>query len=195
MGWLDRLLGRQAARSTTRKTSADNPYVVRDPRLALMNLVGAEAQSLVDADATAIARHFASCVQPGSEVPQCDVLALYCRLDSNGRIAPSGRIVQRVIQDSQAPIILIAWPNPNEHYIAASKAGSFRFANVVMTLDRNGSAFSRFFEQLFRKMAAGTTMPLAWVELVPQAPGPWQKDVPSTIFVCGAGHIAFAPPG
>ena len=65
-------------------------------------------------------------------------------------------------------------------------------ANVVITLSRNGEHFGRFFRELFGQMFAGTSMPMAFVDIAPQ--GPVQpKDIPGTIALMEAGHIAFGP--
>lgn len=76
-------------------------------------------------------------------------------------------------------------------YIAANKREGNGRANLVMTLERKGATFAQFFYDLFSKMFAGTTMPMAWVQLAPQIPGANHENVPSTIFAAEVSHIVF----
>jgi hypothetical protein len=60
-----------------------------------------------------------------------------------------------------------------------------------MTLKHNGPAFTTFFTELFRKMFAGRSMLLAWVELAPQIPGETHDNCPETIFAAEVSHVVF----
>jgi hypothetical protein len=60
-----------------------------------------------------------------------------------------------------------------------------------MTLSRRGGAFPAFFARLFTDMKRGVSMPVAWIKLAPQGPVKEQENLPSTIFACEAGQIAF----
>jgi len=40
-------------------------------------------------------------------------------------------------------------------------------------------------------MKRGVSMPVAWINLAPQGPVKEQENLPSTIFACEAGQIAF----
>jgi hypothetical protein len=62
--------------------------------------------------------------------------------------------------------------------------------NLVIVINRNGQAFSRFFKSLFEDMWAGIPMPLAWVKLAPQGPNQ-RADIPGSICVMEAGQVVF----
>lgn len=62
-------------------------------------------------------------------------------------------------------------------------------ANLVITLQRNGETFPRFFRELFTRMKKGQTMPMAWVRIVPQGPSSKRDDCPGTIFLMEAGPL------
>ena len=87
-----------------------------------------------------------------------------------------------------------AWhvSNSAQAYAEAGKDVGFGRANLVMTLDRKGDSFGRFFQVLFQDMFAGTSMPMAWVKLAPQrGPKSGGKNTPWTIFACELGQLAF----
>lgn len=69
----------------------------------------------------------------------------------------------------------------------AVNAGTAKI-NLVMTLDRKGELFVRFFTSLFGFMLKGMTMPEAWVELAPQNPD-GVPETPETIFSAGYGSL------
>jgi len=130
-------------------------------------------------------------------LPKCDVLFLYCALEASGIVAGSSRNFRDLIKSAGAHIAVIAsdiqpalLSNPKfKRELSARRDWS---ANVVLTLNRNGEQFGRFFHQLFSLMSAGITMPMAWVQLAPQGPQQ-RRDIPGTICLMEAGHIAFGP--
>jgi hypothetical protein len=197
MNWLRRILGGSSIRvadthSGLRPTSLSNPLVIRGPRLGLLNLLGASAAALVAQDRAALSSLFVSVEEGVDTPPPCDVLLLYCSVGNDGRISGSARGLRDLIHSARAPIAIIASPNDPDAYMAASKRDGRCYANLVMTLDRKGGAFAEFFTKLFGSMLNGTTMPMAWVTIAPQIPGEKHAGCPESIFVCEAGHIAFA---
>lgn len=191
MNWLDRFF-RKKPQGTMIVTTARNPYVVRAPAIAFLNLAGADAYPLLAEDRAAFSGHFAKCVVTEEAVPVCDVIVLYCQIDHTGKIRGCDLTLNQIARASRAVVVVVAFENSIESYIAAGHKVGEGSANVVMTLERNGDAFPHFFDQLFAKMAAGITMPMAWVDLAPQTPGMAQDDVPGTICAMEAGHIIFA---
>jgi hypothetical protein len=193
MGWLKRLFSSSddVQRVTTRKTTLSHPLVIFSPRLGIWNLLGPAATPTVDEDRAALAPLFATTEESSEFPPPCDVLLVYSRIEPDGRVAGSTETLRESIWRAQACIAVIAVENPPESYIAASKLPGRGRANLVMTVERNGSAFPAFFSRLFGAMKNGKTMPVAWVELAPQIPGRDHLDCPGTIFACEAGHIAF----
>ncbi len=124
-----------------------------------------------------------------------DVVHLFCDVTSHGNITDvQGRetAVTSLIQscsDSDVKLLWLASENKPEGYIKGFKAAQ-KPLNLVLTLDRKGSRFSNFLENLLRKMSAGETMPVAWVSLSPQnSNDPRNQDGPACIFAAGRGGV------
>jgi hypothetical protein len=166
---------------------------IQSPRIAFLNLKGTAGEQILAEDKSALASMF-STVQESSTTPPptCDVLFIYCDIDSNGRIACTTAGLREIIRDSGARVVVVASENDGDNYMASADKNGFGHANVVLTLNRSGPVFPTFFSRLFRDMMNGTTMPMAWVKLAPQIPGHDHPDCPGTIFSAGAGQIAFA---
>jgi hypothetical protein len=119
------------------------------------------------------------------------VLFVYCNFDASGRLVGFPFSVRDLSQGAGAHVAVIAsdvspalMSNPE-----FDKKNGWP-VNLVITLNRNGEHFGRFFQRLFSLMLAGKSMLMAWVELAPQ--GPHQPhDIPGTICVADAGHVAF----
>jgi hypothetical protein len=80
-------------------------------------------------------------------------------------------------------IAIVAFPNEPNNLIAAGKPTGYGQANLVLTINRKGPAFTSFYSELFRRMYQGKTMPMAWAELAPQIPGATHEDCPEGIFL------------
>jgi hypothetical protein len=178
-----------------RTTTANDPYVIANPILGLANLIGDAANSLVTRDRADLSPLFSS-VQTGTQsIPKCNVLFLYCNLDSAARISGHPFSFREAIKAAGAHVAVMASElSPetlsNREFAQGLTAKGDWPANIVITINRNGDFFGRFFRDLFSQMRAGTSMPMAWVNLAPQ--GPQQKsDIPATIALMEAGHIAF----
>jgi hypothetical protein len=118
-----------------------------------------------------------------------DVVHLLAGVSSDGMLkgetgsAVHGTVLTRACCDHGVGLLWVASDNSAQAYISGFKASS---VNLVMTIDRRGSQFSRFLEGLLRRMAEGQTMPEAWVSLCPQAAhDPRQNSLPVTIFSAG----------
>lgn len=124
-----------------------------------------------------------------------DVVHLFCDVTSDGNIIDvQGRetaattLMQNCF-DSDVKLLWLASENKPQGYIKGFKAGRNPL-NLVLTLDRKGSSFSTFLEDLLRKMSAGETMPVAWVSLSPQdSNDPRNQDTPACIFAAGRGGV------
>jgi len=123
--------------------------------------------------------------------PSCNLLLLYCAFENDGSIVRYPLGLREIIRDSGAAVVVVASQNSGESYNAAAKEKSYGRANLVMTLDRKGDAFGRFFQKLFAEMKRGKSMPTVWVKLAPQGPHSVQTDVPDTFFLCELGQLAF----
>jgi len=173
--------------------AAPAPVVVNRPQLGVLNLVGAGARPSVAEDLKALAPLFGKPVEARNGVPpKCDVLLIYARLTAAGKVEHSDLGIREIVRDSGATVALVASPNSAEAYIAGTPRTGYGRANLVMTLDRRGKTFPTFFARLFKLMFAGTTMPVAWVQLAPQIPGQDHADAPETIFAAEAGQVAFS---
>jgi hypothetical protein len=165
---------------------------ITSPRLGVLNLKGAAAKTIAAEDTAALGPLFMSIDHGEAAPPGCDVLLLYCDITSDGRISNSQIGLREIIRDSGARVAIVATENPSESYIAAGKQTGYGRANLVLTLQRNGTSFTSFFRRLFTEMTKGVSMPVAWVKLAPQVPGHERSDRPATIFACEAGQIVFA---
>lgn len=182
MNWLKRIFTPKPP--PTRVTTMRNPLVIRAPRLSFLNLIGPAVAHLVAADRAALGQLFRNS-EESRNVEPCDVLMVYCEVNDDGRT------LKQLVETSQALVVVVASENPGQAYVKASASEPQKFTNLVLTIARNGVSFEHFFRALFTKMFQGMTMPMAWVELAPQAPGIDHEDVPETIFACGAGHVRF----
>jgi hypothetical protein len=165
--------------------------VIVAPRFATLNLNGAEGEALVQADTQALQPVLGIAEQSNFVPPRCDVLFVYSNISPDGRIESTRMSLGELIRASGATILVVASENIGAHYVACNKTGPYGPVNLVMTLSRRGDLFPRFFVRLFEDMKRGTSMPLAWVKLAPQGPMSESDELPSTIFACMAGQVAF----
>ena len=184
--------------STTRIVDSKGTFVsssptIKSPRLAFYNIDQGRWDGLVSEDRKALEGLFGAAHLSAAGVPDCDVLFLYCTIEQTGKIAASPLGLGEIIRDSGAKIVVVAAPNPGKHYIAARQRAPYGRANIVMTVDRFGEAFPRFFSRLFAQMFEGVSMPVAWVTLSPQVPEGFggEEDNPETVFACELGQMAF----
>jgi hypothetical protein len=106
-------------------------------------------------------------------------------IDADGNALASTLVIKKCCA-SDVKLLWVANDNKAEGYIKGFKTDGQRI-NLVMTTSRNGAKFAAFLEKLLSKMSRGETMPEAWATLVPQAPGPWQQDLPGCIFAAFRG--------
>jgi hypothetical protein len=192
MAWLKRLFGGSASEeplTAHRAVTVENPLAVQSPKIGYFNLLGPSGQSIIDEDKRALERLFPS-FEENSSLSACNVLMIYARINEDGSIVGCADGLRDIIRKSGAVVVVVASDNPPKAYFAAAKRTGYGQANPVMTLQRKGSAFPTFFAELFEKMWKGTTMPVAWVQLVPQGPG-LTHDGPELIFAAEISHIVF----
>jgi hypothetical protein len=179
MGFFCRLLGR-------------GPRVPADT-LGILDLSGGTVAGLMTADRAALAPLFRRVSESNDAPPRSTLLLVYCTIAADGAILNSRRGLREIIRDAGAPVVIVATPNPGRSYtVAANRNKQVARANLVMTLDRNGEAFTRFFQRLVGDMKQGTSMPRAWVKLAPQVPRGTHPDCPEAIFTCELGQLAFS---
>ena len=173
------------------RRSRRRPLVIRSPRFGILNLKGPTAEPLIAADIEALTPVLGVPVRGLALTPFCDVLFLYCDIDSNGGIGNGSGTLRDLIAKLRAPLVVVASENSGDAYIASTKGQTHGRANLVMTLSRRGEAFPTFFVQLFKDMKKGTSMPMAWVKQAPQGPTKKHESLPSTIFACEAEQLVF----
>jgi hypothetical protein len=157
--------------------------------------MGESGETLMESDASILSPLFARTLKSSSTVPSCQVLFIYCELDSAGHIKGHGDSATDLIKAAHAHIAVIASENAGDVYAKAVKPRKDWYANVTMVLDRRGDKLARFFERVFTGMFAGRSMLSLWIELAPQGQGPWQAEAPRTIMAAMAGHITFSGKG
>jgi hypothetical protein len=171
---------------------------IADPIIGFANLAGEHYETIVSKDRISLGRLF-----PGRDrftttsIPKCNILFLYCTLSSSGEVSGFATPLRDLIGISQAAVAVIASEVPadnlkNQEFIRSLAKGDNAAVDLVITLNRNGEAFGRFFHSLFEMMLNGVSMPMAWVTLAPQGPYP-PPDVPEMIFHMERGGAAFAP--
>ena len=193
VAWLKFLFGADSRSSSfgRRRVSIRNPLIIHDPKIGFLNLLGSQARLLVGEDSQALKPLFSDYLESDTTIPICDVLMMYARIDSSGAIQNATNCLREIIYESHAPVVIIATENSAPSYVAASKSGGRGRANLVMTLQRKAGSFPIFFKELFTMMYQGTTMPMAWVKLVPQIPGAKHENVPGTVCAMEISHILF----
>lgn len=188
---------------TRRKANLSNPQTVAAANggdtsiipltIGFTNLSGEDLEAIASEDATELSPLFAaSKIVAPHQIPSAKVLFVYAHLNEDGTIqgAPASGIRQ-IVQLTNAEIVILASPNSSVSVQNAAALPGPNTANIVFTLDRNGSGFRRFFRELFEKMRDGKDMLSAWVELAPQYPEASLPYAPQTLLLAEGGKIAF----
>jgi hypothetical protein len=187
MSWLRKLFsGNSPGRVNSR-----HPLVIDSPTIAFLNLAGVNGESFAKADKDAFGGLFVLTETNANDVPNCDVLLIYCDLGPDGAIDGESRTLRDLIDSSSAKIAIVASKNAGDSYMTAGKRNGHNPVNLVMTLDRKGDAFGQFFANIFRRMFTGESMLAAWVELAPQGSRTKHDDGLEMIFAAEASHMIF----
>ena len=167
------------------------------PAIAFVNLAGSACDDLVAEDHAAVGRIFGADRRIAAVPVTCDVLFLYCRFDASGGIVGERASLRGLIAETRARIAVVATALPSRPPIATAElralvaAGRHPAVNLVLTTDRRGELFARFFRSVFERMWDGVSMPVAWAQLAPRTLNPLH-DVPATMCMMEAGHVAFS---
>lgn len=161
--------------------------------IGFANLSGEDLAEIASEDATALSSLFVqSRVVPNHQIPSAEILFVYAHLNEDGTIKGSTHSgIRQVVELTKASIVVLASPNSANSIQSAAALPGPKTANVVLTLHRNGSGFSRFFRELFEKMRDGKEMLTAWVEIAPQQPNANPTYAPQTVLMAEGGKIAF----
>jgi hypothetical protein len=123
-----------------------------------------------------------------------DIVHLLCDLSPGGVLADSkgptisGTELIAQCCEKDVKLLWVASGNKADDYNKGFMLNENRL-NLIMTLDRRESRFSKFLDSLLSKVSGGKTIPLAWVAVAPQAKGPWEQDLPSCIFFTTTGDV------
>jgi hypothetical protein len=173
------------------KPTASNPYRISQPVVGFVCLEPA-LQSLMETDKSSLGPLFWKVHSSLEEKVPCHVLFLYCKVDRDGSLSGSNMRIRDFVKASGARIAIVASENDHNHYTHALQPKNDWPANIVLVIDRRGTAFTLFFQKLFAAMLGGTSMLMAWVKLAPQIPNRDQPECPGTLMIAEAGHIALS---
>lgn len=166
---------------------------ITDPILGFLNLGGESFAPFIAEDRMALSPLFAKVeTGTGHPIPKCNVLFVYADIASDGSLGLGRDLtIRHLAEKAGASIVVLASNNRAEDSITAAKLPGPKRANLVWTLNRRGNSFPRFFKELFTRMKAGKSMPLAWVALSPQYRSGKHEDLPETICQLEAGQVHF----
>ena len=176
---------------TVKRTTVHDPSRIDNPVLGFLNVRGSVGAETMRVDRQLLASLFGEVRESQSEVPRRDVLFLYGDVGPTGKIAGRSDGLRDIIKAAGAYVAVVASDNPPDHYMKCLGPRDEWTANITLTIDRRGDKLPQFFAELFRRMYAGESMPVAWVELAPQIPGHGHPDAPETIMAAEAGHLVF----
>ena len=173
---------------------AKSSETIEMPTIAFLNLAGPTCSAIVAKDSMEVGTLFyGKVLVTAVPIPTCDVLFLYCAVDSSGAVIGQRLSLRDLIGKSRARVAVIASEVPveilqNPLFQNSLKPGNNPPVNLVITGSRNGEAFGRFFKSLFQRMWVGVPLSKAWVEL---APTPQTRDIPGAICLIQAPQLAF----
>jgi hypothetical protein len=174
---------------------AVRPFVINQPKVVFLNLNGTRSDAILAKDRAEIGGLFREIPVTATPLPACDVVFLYCAVESSGKVVGHTESLRNLIGESGTRVAVVASEIPHEilmspEFQRSLNRGNNPPTNLVITGNRNGEAFDRFFKSLFQLMWAGVPMPFAWAKLAPQSPQQ-PPDIPGTICLMEAGHVVF----
>ena len=163
------------------------------PKLGLLNLGDADFTAILNEDRAALGSFFEDVVvSTDGRIPRCDVLFVYASIAPDGSVVNSPQSsVRQLAAGAGASLLVVASSNPGEHVVATVKNPGPRNASLVLTIDRKGDGFCRFFQKIFTLMKAGKTMPMAWAKVAPQHESVMPKYAPETVFLPEGKFVVF----
>jgi hypothetical protein len=118
-----------------------------------------------------------------------DIVHLCCELNENGELTDEqggtlkGDDLLETCRTANVKVLFIASDNSYENYLEfrSSKWPKGYYLDLVMVVNRYGNKFPYLMEELLKRMSKGKSLPMAWVELGPQGPGPWHDKLPRSM--------------
>jgi hypothetical protein len=188
MSIMSKLFGR-SERLKTITTTASSPYRVPNPIVGFV-CVAPELEPLMQSDKAALGPIFFEARSSTKEIVRCHVLFFYCQVGPDGGLPGLKMRIRDFIKASGACVAVVASENDGNRYKDALKPKNDWPANIVLVIDRRGSAFVSFFQKLFQAMRDGMSMLTAWVQLAPQIPNHEHPECPVSYMCIEAGHVA-----
>src|SRR5919197_2887351 len=105
MGFLSNLFS--GRRSYTRTTTADRPFRIPNPSIGFLNLQGASGAALAAGDQRILSPLFKASHASADAVPRCEVLFLYCTIDSQGKIEGHSIGIRDLIKNAGAYVAVV----------------------------------------------------------------------------------------
>ena len=176
--------------------SSTEGRVIAEPRIAFLNLAGESCKAMIAEDRAEIGGLFHGKVEVATApAPTCDVLFVYCTLEPSGDVVGQQSSLRDLIGKSGASVAVIAsevrskilW---DRQFQKSLNRGNNPPVNLVITANRKGQVFGRFFKSLFQLMWTGVPMPAAWATLAPptrQQP----QNMPGSICLMEADRVMF----
>ncbi|MBL7186850.1 MAG: hypothetical protein ISS70_11055 [Phycisphaerae bacterium] len=147
------------------------------PTKVLVSAVGADEElaAMADCDAGIYEKHYANVTNtPVSDADSLvdiiktgafDLVHVLANVNTDGTIGRThADRVLRTCAKTDVKLVFFAAENPYDAYGPHFQPGPL---NLIMTMDRRGDDFPVFLDGLLGKMSSGTTMPIAWKELLP----------------------------
>jgi hypothetical protein len=190
------------ATRSLKKNPAARGGAIRDPKILVCSLGDKPLAGIGDTDVTIYSRYSrrvdATKAEGVSELIKVigqgyGVVHLYAEINADGYLtdgrgaALKGSELLEACRQSGVALLFFASDNPPANYEKAfgplpERPGGDGM-NVVWTLKREGDKFTYFLDELLKRMAAGESMPLAWVHIAPQGQGPWMDKLPETVYL------------
>lgn len=181
---------------------------VKSPKTLLVS-IGIPEETLFDSDRDIYQSYFSDITEYQAETvsdffnfisdKHFDIVHLFTDVLLNGTIQnASGYYFLENLSEAKTKLVIFASDNPADCYIAfypKSHDNSIKPMNAILTIERKGELFPKFFKSLFELMANGDTMPQAWVKLAPQNPhaNAAEATMPGAIFIAGFASVKFVP--
>jgi hypothetical protein len=174
-----------ASSSQSTLTPPSTAGQTRSASLGLFNLLGSAAHQAVAQDSTMLAPVFRNKVLIGhgqnpkfkGEIPECNILMLYGHIDSSLVLSGGGSsyTLPELAKASAAQLIVVASDTPvqtltDPKFVRSLSGWSGPAPVVIVTLDRKGDGFLKFFLQYFLRLVMGSSVTQGWVDLAPQGP-------------------------
>ena len=194
MSLFSKMLGQRGKQPVSIRTTAGSPFCIPRPVIGFYCADPSHSADM-QADRVALAPLFDQVREGSRDVPVCNVLCVYARIQADGGLENLPMRLRDLIKSAEAQVAILASDNDPKILARAVQPENGWNANIVLTIARKGEAFPAFFAKLFQAMREGKSMLMAWVELAPHGPSAGHAEGPDTMMLAEAGHIAFSNPG